>query len=102
MNTAAPGTRCIFFRSTSFDNALAVLRQIALLETDHANVGPLVSVALAAATATHLFAEGTYHWLRERFVGLPAYGQGFVLACTALVLRELAHTKIVPFIYFQF
>jgi D-alanyl-lipoteichoic acid acyltransferase DltB (MBOAT superfamily) len=92
----------IFFRATSFDNALAILRQIAQLDTDHANVVPLVTVSLAAATATHLFPEGTYRWLRERFVALPSYGQGFVLACVALVLRELAHTKIVPFIYFQF
>ena len=92
----------IFFRATSFDNALAILRQLAQLETDHANVVPLVTVALVAATATHLFADGTYRWLRERFVALPPWGQGLVLACVAFVLRELAHTEIVPFIYFQF
>ena len=62
----------------------------------------MVSVALAAATATHLFADGTYRWLRDRFVALPPVAQGFVLACVALVLRELAHPKMVPFIYFQF
>jgi hypothetical protein len=28
--------------------------------------------------------------------------QGLVLAAAALVLRELAHPTIVPFIYFQF
>ena len=92
----------VFFRASSFDNALAILRQIALLEGDRANLVPLVTVALAAGFATHFFADGSYRWLRARFVGLPAYGQGFVLACVALVLRELAHTKIVPFIYFQF
>jgi hypothetical protein len=40
--------------------------------------------------------------LRRRFVALPAPLQGLVLACAGLVLRELAHHEIVPFIYFQF
>jgi hypothetical protein len=92
----------IFFRATSFDNALAVLRQLAELSGDHANVVPMVSAALAAATAAHLFADGTFRWLRERFIALPPAGLGLVLACVALVLRELAHPKFVPFIYFQF
>ena len=92
----------IFFRATSFDNALAVLRQIALVETDHANVVPIVATALAAGFACHLWGDGSFAWLRRRFVALPAWGQGAVLAGAALVLRELGHTKIVPFIYFQF
>jgi hypothetical protein len=92
----------IFFRATSFDNALAVLRQIARVETDHANVVPIVATALAAGFACHLWGDASLAWLRRRFVALPAWGQGGVLAVAALVLRELGHTKIVPFIYFQF
>jgi hypothetical protein len=92
----------IFFRATSFDNALAVLRQIALHETDHANLVPIITVALAVGFACHLFADGSFRWLRLRFVALPPWAQGAVLAAVALVLRELGHTKIVPFIYFQF
>jgi len=92
----------IFFRATSFDNALAVLRQIALHETDHANLVPIVTLALAVGFTCHLFADGSFRWLRLRFVALPPWAQGAVLAGVALVLRELGHTKIVPFIYFQF
>jgi D-alanyl-lipoteichoic acid acyltransferase DltB (MBOAT superfamily) len=92
----------IFFRASSFDNALAVLRQIATLETDHANLVPLVTLALVVGFACHLFADGSFGWLRLRFVALPPWAQGAVLAAAALVLRELGHTKIVPFIYFQF
>ena len=92
----------VFFRATSFDNALAVLRQIALAETDHANVVPIVATALAAGFAAHLWGDASFAWLRRRFVALPAWAQGAVLAGAALVLRELGHTKIVPFIYFQF
>ncbi|HEX3473886.1 MAG TPA: MBOAT family O-acyltransferase [Kofleriaceae bacterium] len=92
----------IFFRAASFDNALAVLRQIALAETDHANVVPIVATALAAGFACHLWGDASFGWLRRRFVALPAWAQGAVLAGAALVLRELGHAKIVPFIYFQF
>jgi D-alanyl-lipoteichoic acid acyltransferase DltB (MBOAT superfamily) len=92
----------IFFRASSFDNALAILRRLAAFELDHANVVPLVTVAMTAGFAIHFFADGSYRWLRERFVALPPYGQGLVLAGVTLVLRELAHTKMVPFIYFQF
>ncbi len=92
----------VFFRATSFDNALAVLRQIALLETDHANIVPIVSIALAVGFVCHFFPDDSFRWLRTRFVAMPPWAQGALLACAALVLRELGHTKIVPFIYFQF
>jgi D-alanyl-lipoteichoic acid acyltransferase DltB (MBOAT superfamily) len=92
----------IFFRATSFDNALAILTQLAKLETDRANLVPLVTISLAVGFTAHFFADGSFRWLRDRFVALPAYGQGLVLAGAALVLRELGQAKIVPFIYFQF
>ena len=92
----------IFFRASSFDNALAVLRQLATLDTDHANLVPIVTLALAVGFVCHLFPDGSFGWLRRRFVALPPWAQGAILAGAALVLRELGHTKIVPFIYFQF
>jgi D-alanyl-lipoteichoic acid acyltransferase DltB (MBOAT superfamily) len=92
----------VFFRATSFDNALAVLRQIADGSTDRANLIPMVTCALVVGFTCHFFADGSFRWLRRRFVGLPAPLQGLVLACAGLVLRELAHHEIVPFIYFQF
>jgi hypothetical protein len=92
----------IFFRAASFDDALAVLRQIATLETDHANLVPIVTLALVVGFVCHLFADGSFAWLRRRFVALPPWAQGAVLAAVALVLRELGHAKVVPFIYFQF
>jgi alginate O-acetyltransferase complex protein AlgI len=92
----------VFFRAPTFDDALAVLQQIAKLEIDRANLVPLVTVPLVAGFATHFFADGGYRWLRDRFCAMPPIAQGAVLACCGLVLRELAHTKIVPFIYFQF
>jgi D-alanyl-lipoteichoic acid acyltransferase DltB (MBOAT superfamily) len=92
----------IFFRATSFDNALAVLRQLAAHELDHANLVPVVTVPLAIGVLCHFFADGSFRWLCDRFVRLPAWAQGTLLAAAALVLRELSHAKLVPFIYFQF
>jgi D-alanyl-lipoteichoic acid acyltransferase DltB (MBOAT superfamily) len=92
----------IFFRASSFDGALAVLRQIALLETDHANLVPVVATALAVGFACHLWADASFGWLRRRFVALPAPAQGTVLAAVALVLIKLGQHDILPFIYFQF
>jgi hypothetical protein len=92
----------IFFRASSFDNALAILRQLAGGEIDHANLVPMVTTALAVGFLCHFFAGGSFRWLRDRFMEMPHWGRGLVLAAAVLVLRELSHTKIVPFIYFQF
>jgi len=92
----------VFFRATSFDNALAILRRLAGAETDHANLVPIVTCALTVGFLCHFFADGSFRWLRDRFAALPPWAQGTLLAAAALILRELSHTKIVPFIYFQF
>lgn len=92
----------IFFRAGSFDTALAVLRQLAAMEFDHANLVPTLTTALAVGFACHFFADRSFQWLRDQFCLLPVIGQGAILAASALILRELAHTQVVPFIYFQF
>ena len=100
----------VFFRAgsmpeekrTAFDTALAVLRQIAEGDTGTANVGTLVTTALAIGFVCHFFADGSFRWLRTRFVQLPHWARGLLLVGIALALRELAHHEIVPFIYFQF
>jgi hypothetical protein len=92
----------IFFRASSFDGALAVLRQLVAREYDHANVTALVELALAVGFIAHFFADGSFRWLRDRFCALPPPAQGLLLAACALTLRELGHAKLVPFIYFQF
>jgi len=92
----------VFFRATSFDNALAVLRRLGALELDHANLVPMVTTSIVVGFLCHCFADGSFRWLRERFAMLPAWAQGAVLAAAVPVLAELSHAKSVPFIYFQF
>jgi alginate O-acetyltransferase complex protein AlgI len=92
----------VFFRAQSFEAALAVFRQLGTLELDHPNLVPSILVALVAALAAHVFPDGTFGWLRRRFIALPPMGQGIVVAAAVLLLRELARPDVVPFIYFQF
>jgi D-alanyl-lipoteichoic acid acyltransferase DltB (MBOAT superfamily) len=92
----------VFFRATTFDGALAVLRRLGALELDHANLVPMVTTALVVGFLCHFFADGSFRWLRDRFAALPAWAQGGVLAAAVPVLGELSHAKHVPFIYFQF
>jgi D-alanyl-lipoteichoic acid acyltransferase DltB (MBOAT superfamily) len=92
----------IFFRARTFDAALAVLRQLADWSRGHANVTPLVQTALAVGLLCHFWGDGTFRWMRARFVALPPVAQGLVLAVAAMLLRELGHAKLVKFIYFEF
>ncbi|MBK9030738.1 MAG: MBOAT family protein [Myxococcales bacterium] len=92
----------IFFRAQTFAGALAVLRRLGAGEYDAPNLIRVVRIALVAALAAHWFAPGTFAAARARFVAAHPLVQGAVLTAAALVLRELAHPTIVPFIYFQF
>ncbi|MFT3699471.1 MAG: MBOAT family O-acyltransferase [Kofleriaceae bacterium] len=92
----------IFFRAESFDRALAVLRAIGDGSWGRANVTPMVQLALGVGLAAHFWADGTFRWMRDRWVALPAWAQGLVLAAAAMILRELSHAKLVKFIYFEF
>jgi hypothetical protein len=96
----------IFFRAQTFDGALAVLEQLALLEfdldKDIPNIIPAIQLALVAALLAHFYAPRTLAWWRERFVTAPPVIQGAALAAAAVVLRELASPHIIPFIYFQY
>ncbi len=92
----------IFFRAESFERALEILRRLAERSTDHANLVPTVTGALAVGFVCHFFAGGSFAWLRRVFVAMPTPIRGLVLVVVALVLRQLANHDIVPFIYFQF
>ena len=95
----------IFFRATSFEQGRQVLAQIGGIAhgaTDAVNLLPATILALLVGGFAHFFPPATYRWLRERFVALPAWAKGLVLAAAALVLREFARPIVVPFIYFQF
>lgn len=92
----------VFFRAESCERALAMLGRLCAGEYDHANVGPVVQVALAVGILAHLFPDRTFAWWRLRWASWPPLVQGCVLTAAMLLLRELAAPHFVQFIYFQF
>lgn len=92
----------IFFRATSFHDALRVIRQLTTLTTFHPNLPPIVLGVLTLGFAANFMPRPLYDAARERFIRLPAPAQGFVLFLIAVLLHEVASTETVPFVYYQF
>lgn len=92
----------IFFRAETFSKARLMFSRIASLSTYHPNLPPLVLGTMAAGLVLHFI---PVHWdraVRARFVRLPAPAQGICLLLAAVLLRQMATTEAVTFIYFQF
>ena len=92
----------VFFRATSFENALAILRQLAPRRDRPREPRADRDVRARGRLPVSLLRRRQLPLAARAVRALPPWAQGALLAAAALVLRELAHTKIVPFIYFQF
>ncbi len=92
----------VFFRAHTFGEAFDVLARIVAFEGGTTNLtGPVLAV-LAVGFVTHLWPLAAFESLLRRFIALPAAAQAAVLLGTGLALRQVAQSKVVPFIYFQF
>jgi D-alanyl-lipoteichoic acid acyltransferase DltB (MBOAT superfamily) len=92
----------IFFRAQSVGHAWAVLRQLATFTGGAANLASTVMLALGAALVLHHLPEAWVERVRALFVRLPAPVQGLLLVGVAVALAQVAQSKVVPYIYFQF
>lgn len=92
----------IFFRAPDFHGAMAVLRQIVRGGLHAGNLTRGIVLCLAVGFVTHLLPDRAFTRMRDGFIRLPALAQGAVLFVIALVLREVASSAVVPFVYFQF
>lgn len=92
----------VFFRSPTFGQALAVLRQIATLTTFHPNLPAVVLTVLGLGIASLVVPRKLHEAVRLRFAALPAVAQGVFLFAVAVMLHEAASVAAVPFVYFQF
>ena len=92
----------VFFRASDFQQAILVLRALVHGGLHVGNFTRGVALCLVAGFVTHLIPEKQFLRMREGFVRLPAYAQGGVLFAVALVIREVATSAVVPFVYFQF
>jgi len=92
----------IFFRAETFSKAALMFSRIASGTTYHPNLPPLVCWTLLAGLALHFTPVRWDRAVRRRFVRLPAPVQGLCLLLAAVILRQMASTEAVAFIYFQF
>jgi alginate O-acetyltransferase complex protein AlgI len=92
----------ILFRATDLENAGAIVSRLFSGTTSTANVAPFVWVVLLLGFGLHYTPRSWLEELRRLFYGLPALGQGVVLAFTFALLSMVATSETVPYIYFQF
>ncbi len=92
----------IFFRAEGFARARTMVRQIFLGGLHATNLSRGVVGIVALGFATHLVPDRAYERARRWFVELPAPAQGALMFAVALLLKKVASTQVVPFVYFQF
>jgi len=92
----------ILFRATGMDNAIDVTARLFSGTTSMAQVSMGVWLVLGVTFIAHYLPKGWFGRLERLFVGMPALGQGVVLAGVGAVLSLVATSEVVPFIYFQF
>jgi hypothetical protein len=81
---------------------MGMVRRIATGPMRFTNLSAPVLAALAVGFVTHFLPADLYRRLRVGFVALPAPAQGALLFAVAFVLKQVASSQVVPFVYFQF
>jgi hypothetical protein len=66
------------------------------------NVNQNLSIALSTAFILHFFPRNIFLKSVETFSKMPAFIQAFMLFLFAILLKQVAVSDLVPFIYFQF
>ena len=92
----------VFFRAPTFGEASAVLTQIMSGGLSLLNLHSAVAWTLALGFGLHFIPHRVFKRTLDGFSRLPAPAQALVLFSFGLLLKQLAVTEVVPFIYFQF
>lgn len=92
----------VFFRAETFGKAALIFHRLASFTTYHPNLHPLVLGTVAVGLVAHFIPISWDVSLRNRFARLPAPVQGLALYGAAVMIRQMATTDAVPFVYFQF
>jgi alginate O-acetyltransferase complex protein AlgI len=92
----------IFFRADGFARARMMIRQIFAGGMHVTNLSRGVVLVIALGLVVHLLPDDLYQRARRLFAALPAPAQGGILFAVALILKKVASSQVVPFVYFQF
>jgi D-alanyl-lipoteichoic acid acyltransferase DltB (MBOAT superfamily) len=92
----------IFFRATSFHNAIEVLGRIATLSGRHQHLNWKVVAVVVAALAIQVGPRGFGARLQVLFSRCSFWVQALVLAAMLTLIDLLGPAGVAPFIYFRF
>jgi D-alanyl-lipoteichoic acid acyltransferase DltB (MBOAT superfamily) len=91
----------IFFRATSFANAMDVLRQIFTIGP-HVHLDILVVAVVVASLAVQWFPTRLSQRLQRAFSTWSIYAQALALAGVLVVIDAFGPSGVAPFIYYRF
>jgi alginate O-acetyltransferase complex protein AlgI len=92
----------IFFRASTLDNALAILRGLASLTWSFGNVTPAFAAVLVIAAILHSLPERWFQSASTVAGHMPFWVQGVALAALILIIQTLAGRGSAPFVYGNF
>jgi alginate O-acetyltransferase complex protein AlgI len=92
----------IFFRASSFENALLILSRIASLTISFANISGPLALILAIAVAAHYLPKRWYDASVALYARAPFYAQAVALVLLVIGLQNVLQTGAAPFIYTRF
>lgn len=92
----------VFFRSPDFATAHRLLEQVTQGTLDAPNLSSQLLALLAVGAVAHAVPFSAEHTLTDAFARLPALARAALLVIITIVVKQLASTEVVPFIYFQF
>lgn len=92
----------IFFRASSLENALGVLRSLGAMTWSAENLTPLVMGVLLIAAVIHCFPPRWFEFSAGLAARMPFWAQGLAMAGLILLIQTLAGRGSAPFVYGNF
>lgn len=92
----------IFFRAESFEKASLIFARLGTFTTHTPNLPLAVLGILALGVLGHYVPDKWFYRAQKAFIDAPWPVQALVLGAAAILLRRMASSDAVPFVYFQF
>jgi len=92
----------VFFRAPSFEAARLIFQRLVSGTIHHENLAPPLLAVLGVALITHFIPGAAFERIKRTVCALPFPAQGALLFAAMVVLKQLSHAELVPFVYFQF
>jgi D-alanyl-lipoteichoic acid acyltransferase DltB (MBOAT superfamily) len=92
----------IFFRASSLENAIAILRSLGALTWSTDNLTPLVLGVLVLAAVIHSLPSRWFEISAGVVARVPFWVQGLAMAALILLIQTLAGRGSAPFVYGNF